>query len=317
MSSTPAPPAPHLGRVALTLVLALPAGLAAPAAAQAPPQDGTQDRQQPPPEPIERLAEWPEVPHGEQGEIDKDIARIRLASTEEMGEIGRTNLIARGACVAPILIQKLGKERKDDARERIVAVLVAVTGAPHTRLLATSFDDRAEPVRIFALRRAAAFPDPGIREAAEAAWKRVSTAAKDEKASEDELSAAALALTSSGSLEALPRICADAEADWRSAREAILAAAAGARGPEATLAVRKILDGASDARVVAGLRVLTACGDRDGAPKLVAPYLDAENVQVRVAAINALRGIVDGDPPLERLSAFDAIEKAKRWKARL
>jgi hypothetical protein len=38
---------------------------------------------------------------------------------------------------------------------------------------------------------------------------------------------------------------------------------------------------------------------------------------VRVAAINALRGIVDGQEPLEELSVFGAIELAKTWKVRV
>jgi hypothetical protein len=36
-----------------------------------------------------------------------------------------------------------------------------------------------------------------------------------------------------------------------------------------------------------------------------------------VVTINALRGIVDGDGPLEQLSSFEAIEMAKKWKSRI
>jgi hypothetical protein len=50
---------------------------------------------------------------------------------------------------------------------------------------------------------------------------------------------------------------------------------------------------------------------------LVLPFLDTNDNTLRIAAINALRGIVDGEPPIERLAVFDAIEMAKTWKERL
>ena len=46
-------------------------------------------------------------------------------------------------------------------------------------------------------------------------------------------------------------------------------------------------------------------------------FLDHEDNQLRVEAINALRGIVDGEPPFENLLVFDAIEPAGKWKERL
>ena len=56
-------------------------------------------------------------------------------------------------------------------------------------------------------------------------------------------------------------------------------------------------------------------------PEKTAPvvglHLDSDDNQVRVAAINALRGIVDGQGPLEELSVFGAIELAKTWRARV
>ena len=105
--------------------------------------------------------------------------------------------------------------------------------------------------------------------------------------------------------------------DWKDLRASLHVAAGGARGPEATEQVFTWMKGRSSKEIIAGLHVLAGCGDPESAPARIRPYLDAEHAQVRTAAINALRVIVDGDPPLERLSAFDAIERAKRWKARL
>jgi len=64
------------------------------------------------------------------------------------------------------------------------------------------------------------------------------------------------------------------------------------------------------------LRMLAGCGDASALPP-IRKYLDDDDNQIRVAAINACRGIVDGDPPLEQLPVFEAIETAKKWKDRL
>ena len=87
------------------------------------------------------------------------------------------------------------------------------------------------------------------------------------------------------------------------------------RGPEATQVVAKGLAGAREVKIAA-LNLLAGCGDAS-ARALVKPHLDDSDNGVRIAAINALRGIVDGDPPLEQLPVFKAIELAKEWKARV
>ena len=69
-------------------------------------------------------------------------------------------------------------------------------------------------------------------------------------------------------------------------------------------------------QTVAGLRLLAGCGDAS-ALAAVGRHLDSSDNSIRIEAINACRGIVDGDPPLARLSAFEAIEVAKKWKGRL
>jgi len=44
--------------------------------------------------------------------------------------------------------------------------------------------------------------------------------------------------------------------------------------------------------------------------------LDSTDNSIRIAAINAMRGIVDGDLPIANLPVFEAIELAKKWKER-
>ncbi|MEW6072204.1 MAG: hypothetical protein AB1726_06345 [Planctomycetota bacterium] len=303
------------GTAARDGALALAAALAAALPAHSGPAAGAEGE-------IERLAAWPELAREAREHVRFDVARLREARTPEMGEEARAALVAIGAAAAPLLLDSLGRERDEAARGRIRAVLEAVTGPAHTRLLAAEFAVREGAVRTWALERAARFPDSGTREAALAAWRAVlaRAAKKGEKAEKEaadrELLAAALAVTASGATEALPHLFSRACAEWRRVGVAARTAAEAVRGEEATAFLLGRLGG-ERAEEIGALRLLAACGTREGAAPRVAPYLDAEDVVVRVAAINALRGIVDGAPPLEELSAFDAIEMAREWKSRL
>ena len=266
-------------------------------------------------EEVERLTAWPKPNDAKQLKVD--VARLRKANTEEMGTQAHIALVAEGAAAAPSLIDALGKEKKDDARERILDVLNTVTGAPHTRLMAGEFDHKSEVVRIWCLKRVAAFPDPGVKDAAVAALHRVENAAEKGKGDAEELYAAALCCTSAGDLSGLQRVAKRAEEDWKASGVEIRTALESVRGPKATAAYRDLLTSEKRGVVVTGLRLLAGCGDAETAVPLVAPFLDNTDNTMRVAAINALRGIVDGEPPLDKLPVFEAIELAGKWKKRI
>jgi hypothetical protein len=216
----------------------------------------------------------------------------------------------------PQLLPKLGKEREAEARARIEEVLEAVTGAPHTRLLAREFGDRSVEVRMWAMRRAAAFPDPGIRDRALAALAAARELEDKGKAARDETYVAALVVSSAGSLEALDVLLSRAEKRWREHAVELRTALEAVRGEPATQRVVEELEDATDAHTLACLRLLAGCGTKSALAR-VRRLLDSEHSQIRIAAINACRGIVDGAPPIDKLSAFDAIEMARDWKRRL
>ena len=273
-----------------------------------------------PVEEIVRLEEWPALSSDERKTVRTDVERLRKAHTEEMGEQARAALIAAGAAIVPELLPKLGKEKDEDALERMDEVLAAVVGPQHTRLLAKEFSDRSMPVRTWALRAAARFPDPGTREAAEKALAKVEKRLErvEEKTREDaaEHLAASLAATAAGSLEGLSYLHVRARKGWGDLGADMRAALEAVRGPQATTAVAAHLDG-ERIDVVAALNLLSGCGDRETAVPIVKPHLDSSDNSIRIAAINALRGIVDGEPPVDKLPVFEAIELAKRWKARV
>ncbi len=270
-------------------------------------------------EPV-RLAEWPELDSAARRGLKTEIAKLRKARTEEMEADARVALAAIGPGAAPDLLAALGKAKADDEAERIETVLTELVGAAHTRLLAREFADKAERVRVYCLRTAALHPDAGIAAesvAALAAARQAGAKAERPPAEDEELFAAALAATSSGSLDALDVLLARARSSWKRDGLALRTALVAVRGKEATLALLpKLREGDDDAKE-AVLNVLSACGDRDEAVPYLRPFLDSETNSLRIATINALRAIVDGAEPLENISVFDAIERARKWKGRL
>jgi len=266
---------------------------------------------------IERLDSWPELDKELRAQVKTDVARLRKARTPEMGEQAFDGLVAAGAGAAPDLLDALDKEKDEEARARITDVLVTITGAPHTRLLAQHFGAGNPVLRRFALRRAALFPDAGTLAPAEEALEKARNPGKDKTPDPDDLLAAALAATAAGSLSGLEALYLAARTDWPEESAAIHVAATAVRGEEASKRMLPHVASSDRNELLAGLRLLAACGTRADAASGCAKHLDSADNGVRIAAINALRGIVDGAPPLEHLSAFDAIEMAQQWKRRI
>jgi hypothetical protein len=287
--------------------------------------------QNPPPKeqpaPVEqkpRLEAWPVLKGDAQKIAETDVERVRKASTEEMGALGRDGLIKAGPGTAPLLLAALAKEKDEAVRGRLVAILDQVTGAEHTRLLAKEFGSKSRDVRLYVLNRCALFPDPQLRAQAEPLLARL---VKDgDKADSDERYAAALCATSTGSTAGLIALHTAAIENWNKRGVQIRAALEGVRGPEATavfIALLKdsdtpqkdspLLPKEDRQRVVACLNVLAGCGDKSALPKVRA-FLDSTDNTIRVAAINAVLGIAENKPPVANLSAFEAVELAKKLR---
>jgi hypothetical protein len=290
-----------------------------------PPKEGPAPAVPPTPQaPKERLAAWPELKGEALKTAQTDVERLRKASTEEMGAAGRAGLIAAGAGSAPLLLAALGKEKDEEVRGRIVAVLDQVTAAEHTRLLAKEFASKSRDVRLYVLGRCALFPDAELRGQAEPLLAKL---VKDgEKADPEERYTAALLATSTGSTAGLPALHIAAVENWNKRGEKIRAALEGVRGPEASAQLLAMLK-ASDVpapnspllpkedrqRVVACLNLLAGCGDQSALARARA-FLDSNDNTIRVAAINAVLGIAENKPPVKDLSAFEAVEMAKKLK---
>ena len=281
------------------------------AGAHAPAQEPEAPGEAPPP--VERLAEWPQLDSSAEDRAKIDVQRLRKARTEEMADDAELALEAAGAGVVPFLLPGLDREKDAGALARIERVLLKLVDARHTRLLAREFDDRSLAIRTWCLRRCAAFPDPGVR--AEAAAALAAVAKRGKNADREELYAASLCAVSTGDLAGLDHLLDYAVDAWSERGGELRAELEAVRGPEAVERVVPLLDAGDRQKTVAGLNLLAGCGDRPSVAR-VKPHLASNDNSIRIAAINAMRGIVDGDPPLDRLAVFEAIEMAREWQAR-
>lgn len=256
------------------------------------------------------LTAWPKPQKKEQ--ITTDLDRVVKASIPEMAEGGHQGLVAEGTAAVPFVLERYGREKDDEVLARLKAVLMEITKPEQTRLLAQDFAHKDVLHRTFALWRCAAWPDAQIKPLAEAAWAKV--VKQGEKADADERYAAALCTTASGSLAAFDAVFEIAQKSWAKKGGELRIALEAVRGPEPTKTLLGRLGGERKAKIAA-LKMLAGCGDKSAVGPLK-PLLDDTDNEIRVVTINALRGVVDGDSPLDQLSAFESIEMAKKWKER-
>lgn len=256
------------------------------------------------------LTAWPKPQKKEQ--ITTDLDRVVKASIPEMAEGGHQGLVAEGTAAVPFVLERYGREKDDEVLARLKAVLMEITKPEQTRLLAQDFAHKDLLHRTFALWRCAAWPDAQIKPLAEAAWAKV--VKQGEKADADERYAAALCTTASGSLAAFDAVFEIAQKSWAKKGGELRIALEAVRGPEPTKTLLGRLGGERKAKIAA-LKMLAGCGDKSAVGPLK-PLLDDTDNEIRVVTINALRGVVDGDSPLDQLSAFESIEMAKKWKER-
>ncbi len=267
-----------------------------------------------------RLAAWPALDAESAKGLKMEIEKLRRASSPEMASSADQALRAAGAGVVPELLPALGKEKNPEALGRIEATLQALTGPEHTLLLAKEFQHKAVEVRTWVLERAAQLPDPELLGPAEQALTRARAANEkakgDDRALRRELEAASLCATAAGSLAGFDVVEKLACEQWNSRRAILRTALTAVRGNQAAEKAKAGLDSKDRSRVVGALNVLSACGTKENTG-WIAPFLDDSDNSIRVAAINACRGIVDGQGPVENMPVFEAVELAQKWKERI
>ena len=281
-------------------------------APEAPDKNEKDDKDQGKKKEIERLKKWPEL-------TDKAGAKLQMKrlikpNKPESATDAIEKLIEMGPQVVPTVIKELKRSRDKKAHKRMVEVLEEICGAPHTRLLSEHFEAKSDPLRRFALYQVAHYPDPGVAKKAEAAYKKAS--AEKTKWEKRDRYLAALTCASAGSKAGWDDLVLAARTKWGKSREDLAMVLPVLRSDQTSQEVIDKVDGTDRQDKVNCLRLLSILGTKKAIP-FVKPHLDSDDASIRVAAINACRGIVDGEAPLGDISVFTAVELAKKWKERL
>ncbi len=265
--------------------------------------------------PLERLKAWPTL--RQRARVEKDIARLRAAQTTNMAKEARAALVADGAMVMPLLLKAFEGERDEEGQERVRDVLDALVEPTHTRLLQPWTQSEKLHVRIWAQRRVAVGLDPGLAREAAKLWKAIQRRLESRRPPDpEEVYSTSLLLVSTGDLTALPQLFERARDDWKRSRGELRTVLAGVRGGEAEAWLLERLAEGDRRTKSASLRLLAVAGTQVTLRHL-GVHLDSSDNTLRVDAINACRGIVDGDPPLEKLAVFEAIGLAVEWQERI
>jgi hypothetical protein len=270
------------------------------------PQDEVEDKLPP------KLKAWPKPKS--QGGLKDQVARLRQDRSEDVAAEAHARLISMGSSAAPLLIRSLGKEKNKDARERIRFVLANLLDQQHSRLVAGSFGDKSIDVRVWALITVSRTPDPGLQKTVLGHWNAL--AKRGDKAQEVERYATGLCLLSIQDPLGLEPVVSATISHWKERAAQIRDVLNGLRSAAFDEALLGRLKATDRKQQSAALRLIAA-GGTPATLSAVAPFLDSGDPTLRVDAINACRVLVAGEPPLDRIPVFEAIELAKTWKARL
>lgn len=239
--------------------------------------------------------------------ITRDKIRQLAHKKDDKRDKARKTIVRYGVGTVPVLIKSLKDTQKPALRDAVMklvdelvepryAPLVAElwTGTNKTRdLFILKTVRRLEPtkhVKLYA--KGIVHGDPGIRDEA------------------------TFALAHCGDKRALHPLWLLARDAWDKKNYPIREALPKLKKPACASWLLARLDKGEIIDKIATLRLLHGIGGEDSV-RSVAPLLNAKEHQLRAEAVNALRGIVDGDPPFHKLSVFKAIEEVKKWKARV
>jgi len=249
---------------------------------------------------------WPRL-----DETESARARVLLeqltGDDEDAASAAGDELAALGAGIAPLTIVKLRGVPSTRQAETVSRLLDDVVTAEYAPLVEEHARDREATVRRWSIGWIARHPDESNRKTLERA-----TSDKDETTA-FRSSAGLVAL---GSLDALGKVFDVCSEDWVSHAEFVGAVLPPARGAAAADQVLARMTPDDVRAQVTGLRLLRSLAPKEYATK-ISPYLDTEQHAIKKEAVNALRAVVDGDPPLEDLSVFQVIDQARKWKERV
>lgn len=247
-----------------------------------------------------KLAEWPPLDAVAKDRLLGLVGQFRKPNQQLHAE-ARQQLIALGAGAAPLLMQQVS-DRADNVNDHVFGVLDAVIGAEHAALLAREVKKPRVELRRYLAHRLCRFRDPDLAAALEALTKD-----KDERT----VFYAQLGLLGLGQREALAPVIAYTKTRWAEVSALVGEVLTPIRSPHTGTAVFEFLAAADPGNQMAALRLGRHLIAKEQS-MLLRAYLQSADHAVKREAINVAR-VLHGEPPIENLSVFQAIDHAKEW----
>jgi hypothetical protein len=119
-----------------------------------------------------------------------------------------------------------------------------------------------------------------------------------------------------GQADQLDAIDAVIQADWLTRAQELRADFAGINRKPLADKAAEYLQRRPRKEKIASLHLFELFGEKEQARKLL-HFLSESDTSIRLAAIDACRVVVDGEPPLNKPSMTEIIERAESWKTRL
>lgn len=251
-----------------------------------------------------KLSEWPKLKKAEADRVRATAKQLRKKQ-EKLRVAAVEKLTRMGAGVAPVLIP-LVSDKAQNVNEDVFQVLDQVTDARHAALLARETKRKSVEWRRYLTRRLAGLRDKELLPVLRTTWQD-----KDE----DIAFYAALGMLALGDAAGLDVVLAAARQQWAEQKAVIGATLEPVRSSEVSMLVWDRMGQARPTDKMAGLRLLRHLATKDQ-KMLLKAYLESSDFAVKREAINTAR-VLHGEPPLEKLSSFQAINLAKKWLEKL
>lgn len=275
------------------------AALAA-AIAVASPRTPAQTPKPPAPAAQGKLDEWPALKDTDKDRVLALAGQFRKADPQ-IQEDARKQLVALGDGAAPLLMQQVS-DRAENTNPQLFAVLDEVLGARHAALMARETKKPRIELRRYLTKRLCRLGDPDMTPLFESLQKD-----KDEQTA----FYAQLGLFAQKRREPLPAVLAYTKTHWSEVGPLVAEVLSPGRSRELADPVFELIAKAQAADQMAGLRLLRYAMVKDQG-MILRRYLEASEHTVKREAVNTAR-VVHGEPPIENLSVFQAIEQAKAW----
>ena len=251
-----------------------------------------------------KLGEWPPLKDTDTERVLGLIGQFRKPNPQ-LGDEAKKQLIQLGDPAMPLLMQNVS-DRADNVNAQLVAVLDEVLGKQHAALMARETKKPRIELRRYLTRRLCRFGDPDMVPIFDSLQKD-----KDEAT----VFFAQLGLLAQKRKDALAPVLTYTKTRWNDVGALVAEVLTPARSQELGDAVFEAIAKAPAVDQMAGLRLLRHLMVKEQAV-ILRRYLEASEHTVKREAVNTARAL-HGEPPIENLSVFQAIEHAKQWLQKL